>query len=71
MATQKYCYVIVRKENGLMLPIQDSKLPIYWSRKVAIDVCLKIGGYAVNKYTVHKLLLSDIQTMILNSKKAI
>ena len=70
MAKSKYCYVIVRKENGTML-LEDGKLPFYWNKNVAINRCNTVGGFTANKWVVHKLLLTELQAMILNSKKAI
>lgn len=64
MAKSKYCYVLANKDNGTML-LEDGKLPIYWNKKVAKERCLNFDGYVV-----HKLFLSDIEGMVLNSKKA-
>lgn len=64
MSKSKYCYVIVNAENGNML-LEDCKLPIYWNKKVAKERCSKFNGHIV-----HKLYLSDVEGMVLNSKKA-
>lgn len=69
MARQKYCYVIVRKENGIML-VEDLKLPIYWNKNEAINKCNQVGGFTANKWVVQKLGLAELQVLILNSKKA-
>jgi hypothetical protein len=64
MSKSKYFYIIVDKENGQML-LEDGKLPFYWNKKIAKERCVSFDGYVV-----HKLLLSEIETMILQSKKA-
>lgn len=64
MAKSKYCYVIANEKNGNML-FEDGKLPIFWNRECAKLVCLSHVGFVV-----HKLFLSDIESIVLNSKKA-
>ncbi len=69
MGKSKYCYVIVNKENGSML-FEDGKLPIYWNKKTAKSRRDRFGVGVLNKYIVHKLILSDIENMILSSNRA-
>jgi len=64
MAKSKYCYVLADSENRSML-LEDGKLPIYWNKRVAKERCSNFKGYVVRK-----LFLSDIEGMVLNSKKA-
>ncbi len=65
MAKSKYCYVIANEENGNML-VEDGKLPIYWSKKVAKERQLLFG----DKYVVHKIELATIENIVLSSKRA-
>lgn len=60
----KYCYIIVKKDNGNML-LEDCKLPIYWNKAVCKERQLEFGG----AYVVHRLELSDIEALILKSSK--
>lgn len=63
MAKAKYCYAILKKDNGSML-IEDKKLPIYWNKKVAQDVCKKLTGYCV-----HPVVLDKLEIILLRSKQ--
>lgn len=62
---KNYCYVIVNKENGKML-IEDCKLPIYWNKAVCKERQVEFNG----DYVVHRLELSDIESLIIKSSKA-
>jgi len=62
MGKQKYCYVIVNKENGSLL-INSVVLPIYWRKNVASVICKEF-----NNYIVHKIELDKIERLILSSK---
>lgn len=64
MSKSKYYYAIVDKENGNML-LEDGKLPFYWNKGIAKERCINFYGYVV-----HKLSLSEIESMILHSRKA-
>lgn len=44
---QKYYYVIVNKKGKMLL--NDSKLPIYWLKKVAVKKAKNYPGYHVEK----------------------
>ena len=54
MGKSKYCYAIVKKDNGQLL-LKDHKLPIYWNKKVAQDVCKNFTGYCVHAIILEKL----------------
>jgi hypothetical protein len=60
MSTQKYYYVIVEKENGKMI-LEDAKLPIYYNKKVAKEVCKNWGS----KYCVHPIIAEKLNHFIL------
>lgn len=62
MSKKKYCYVIANKENGNLL-IRSAELPFFWLREVAKKHCKGFKGYVV-----HKILLEDIQILVLRSK---
>ncbi len=64
MSKSKYFYIIVDKENAKML-LEDGKLPFYWNKTAAKMRCKSFQGHIVNR-----LFLSDIESMILHSKKA-
>jgi len=61
----KYYYIIVDKENGKPL-IESSKLPIFWLKSVAKE---RLLDFKSGKYVVHRLNISDIETLILKSQK--
>lgn len=65
MAKQKYCYIIVDKENG-KASMDGANLPIYWDKKAAIKRQREIS----NELVVQKLELSLLEDMILRSNKA-
>lgn len=65
MGLQKYCYIVVRKENGNMLHT-DEKLPVYWHKK---DAALQARQMS-SEYIVHKIELTALEKIILISKKA-
>lgn len=48
MLGKKYYYVIVNKMSGKML-LSDGKLPFYWNKKVAKDMCAGFNGFKVCK----------------------
>jgi len=61
----KYCYIIVDKENAKPL-LEDSKLPIYWLKSVAKE---RVKDFISGKYVVHRLNMYDLETLILKSIK--
>ena len=70
MAKQKYYYAIVRKDNGAF-PILSDKLPIYWLKKCAKEDAFFRFGVTWDKfYTIQKISVSDLEAIILKSKKA-
>lgn len=56
--SKKYCYVLVNKKSGGML-LEDSKLPIYWNKKVAKNRCLLFESYEVCR-----ILLDNIDQIV-------
>lgn len=63
MAKSKYCYGIVKKDNGQML-LDTEKLPIYWNKKVAQSVCKNFTGYCV-----HPVILEKLESFLLTTTK--
>jgi hypothetical protein len=64
MSKSKYCYIVVNKENGDMP--NDYQLPIFRRRAIALGYRKSLGS----QFIVHKIELSDIETLILKSKKS-
>lgn len=54
--SNKYCYSIVNKDSGSLL-LEDHKLPFYWNKKVAQDICKNFGG----KFCVQPVLIENIK----------
>ena len=70
MAKQKYYYAIVRKDNG-SFPTISALLPIYWLKKVAKYDAFRLFGMSWNStYVIQKISVSDLEAIILKSKKA-
>lgn len=65
MAKSKYYYMIVDRENGTLCNILG-KMAVYAEREVAKSVCREFSETCV----VQKIKISDIETLILKSKKA-
>ncbi len=63
MAKNKYCYVVLNRDNGKMI-LEDAKLPIYYNKKVAQGVCKAWG----DDYCVHPIILEDMETFVLNGR---
>jgi len=63
----KYCYIIVEEENGNPL-VESEKLPIFWLKKIASQ---RLNDYrdSRRKYIIRSILLSDIESLILNKSK--
>jgi hypothetical protein len=57
----KYFYAIVNKNNGNLL-LADSKLPIYWNKKVAQDFAKYHKGFVVARIPI-----SDLNQIILQT----
>ncbi len=70
MATQKYYYAIVRKDNANFCFI-FGQLPIFWSKEYAKDKGINVFGYNWRDiYTIQKIKITDLENLILKSKKA-
>lgn len=59
MPKAKYCYAILKIDNGAIL-IEDCKLPIYWNKKVAQKRCKGFKGYCV-----HPILLDKLENFLI------
>jgi len=70
MAKQKYYYIIVRKDNG-EFAITFSTLPIFrYKQNALIFGNDNLGRYWRKVYTIQKIKISDLENLILKSKKA-
>lgn len=70
MAKQKYYYVIAKKCNGDLV-IFNSQLPIYWIKKIAVDdLFWRYGQMWTEFYTIQKIKVSDLESIIIKSQKA-
>lgn len=45
---QPYYYTIVHKKTNRLL-LEDHKLPLYWTKKEANDICSEFKGFVVKK----------------------
>lgn len=63
MSKQKYCYIIVDKENAKIL-VDSGRLPIYWRKEVAKGVAKDYTGYIT-----HKISLEGLEKLILKIAK--
>lgn len=56
MLDSKYCYVLVSKLNGNLL-LEDSKLPIYWNKKIAQDRLASFPKHELKRIVLEELML--------------
>jgi len=70
MAKQKYYYVIAKKTNADLAAV-NAQLPIFWRKQFAKDSAFCHFGYTwTDFYTIQKISVSELESIILKSKKA-